>query len=175
MLHWFFPLLFWNYSLTKICPIQLLRLAKKPMAGPSSWKGQNKVRDNFKIGAQREFIIRNAGGKILYPFPSKDYLTWYVGITWGCCNSCCCCCDCSVRFTFWTWLALLVGRPLPFPEGELGLPWAEPFPFPGKKAPPSENSSRYITKEEIHLGDAWWSIKNPTITFPPARPSWKYF
>ena len=101
----------------------------------------------------------------------KDYLTWYVGITWGCCNSCCCCCcDCSVRFTFWTWLALLVGRPLPFPEGELGLPWAEPFPFPGKKAPPSENSSRYITKEEIHLGDARWSVKNPTITFPPDRP-----
>ena len=27
---------------------------------------------------------------------------------------------------------------LPFPEGELGLPVAEPFPFPGKKAPPSE-------------------------------------
>jgi len=25
---------------------------------------------------------------------------------------------------------------LPFPEGELGLPVAEPFPFPGKKAPP---------------------------------------
>ena len=57
MLHWFFPPLFWNYSLTMICPIQLLRPAKKPMAGPSSCKGQNKVGDNFKIGAQRVNVL----------------------------------------------------------------------------------------------------------------------
>ena len=59
-------------------------------------------------------------------------ITWYVGITGGCCG--------SVWFTFCTWLALLVGIPaFPFPEGELGLPWAEPFPLAGKKAPPSES------------------------------------
>ena len=40
-----------------ICPIQLLRPAKKPMAGPSSCKGQNKVGDNFKIGAQRVNVL----------------------------------------------------------------------------------------------------------------------
>ena len=40
-----------------ICPIQLLRPAKKPMADPSSCKGQNKVGDNFKIGAQRVNVL----------------------------------------------------------------------------------------------------------------------
>ena len=42
--HWLVELLFWNYSLTMICPIQLLRPAKKPMAGPSSCMGQIMVR-----------------------------------------------------------------------------------------------------------------------------------
>ena len=55
--HWLVEHLFWNYSLTMICPIQLLRPAKKPMAGPSSCKGQNKVGDNFKIGAQRVNVL----------------------------------------------------------------------------------------------------------------------
>lgn len=66
----------------------------------------------------------------------------------------CCCCsmECSTPvFTFSAWLRLFTAllrpllrpplewRLLQFPGGELGLPFADPFPFPGKKAPPEES------------------------------------
>ena len=40
---------------------------------------------------------------------------------------------------------------LPFPEGELGLPVAEPFPFPGKKAPPSEEEDTTFTQTVLAI------------------------
>ena len=43
-----FPPQFWKLSPTLFCPLQLLGPAKQPMAGPSSCKGQNKVRNNFQ-------------------------------------------------------------------------------------------------------------------------------
>ena len=41
----------------KHCLSKLLELAEQPMAGPSSCEGQNKVGDNFKIGAQRVNVL----------------------------------------------------------------------------------------------------------------------
>ena len=43
--HWFVEHLFWNYSLTMICPIQLLGPAIGFLAGPSSCMGQIMVRE----------------------------------------------------------------------------------------------------------------------------------
>ena len=59
-----------------ICPIQLLRPAKKPMAGPSSCKGQNKVGDNFKIGAQRVNVLVSS----MWLLPTQEALVYMMSM-----------------------------------------------------------------------------------------------